>query len=75
MLGLFPRFKRIAFPDHVEVRHAPVMGPVDLLAPADDVRRRELGVLEDRLQMLAVPTDMGSLFFRDQYSIQEFFRA
>jgi len=38
-------FKGIAFLDHVEVCYAPVMGPVDLLAPADNVCGRELGAL------------------------------
>jgi hypothetical protein len=55
MLGLLPRVKCIALLDDVEIRHAPVMGPVDLLAPADDVRRRKFGALEDRLQVFAIP--------------------
>jgi hypothetical protein len=75
MLDLLLRLKSVTLLHHVEIGYAPVMGPVDLLAPADDVRRRELGALENRLQVSALPADMVTLFFRDQNSIQEFFRA
>jgi len=37
MLLLLLVFKGIAFLDHVEICYTPVMGPVDLLAPADNV--------------------------------------
>jgi hypothetical protein len=75
MLDLLLRLKSVALLHYVEIGYAPVMGPVDFLAPADDVRRRELGALEDRLQVSALPAYMVTLFFRDQYSVQEFFRA
>jgi hypothetical protein len=75
MLDLLLRFKGVALLHHVEISHAPVMRPVDFLAPADDVRRRELGALENRLQVSALPAYMVTLFFRDKYSIQELFRA
>jgi hypothetical protein len=74
MLLLLLVLKSIALLDHVEVGHAPVMGPVDLLAPADDVRGWELGALKNRLQAGAIPAYMVTLFFRNQNSIQEFFR-
>jgi len=74
MLGFFPRIKSVALLDHVKVSYAPVMGPVDLLAPADNVCGRELGALEDRLQVFALPAYMVTLLFRDQNSIQEIFR-
>jgi hypothetical protein len=50
------------------------MGPVDLHAPADDVCGRELGALQHRLQILALPAYMLTLLFRHQYGVQEFFR-
>jgi hypothetical protein len=75
MLDLLLRLKSVALLHHVEISYAPVMGPVDFLAPADDVRRRELGALENRLQGSALPAYMVTLFFRDQNSVQEFFRA
>jgi len=75
MLFLLPVFEGIAFLDHVEVCDAPVMGPVDLLAPADNVCGRKLGALENRLQAGAIPAYMVTLFFRNQYGIQKFFRC
>jgi hypothetical protein len=75
MLGFLLRFKGVALFHHVEIGYAPVMRPVDFLAPADDVRWWELGALENRLQGPALPADMVTLFFRDQNSVQEFFRA
>jgi hypothetical protein len=74
MLLLLPVLKSVALLDHVKVGYTPVMGPMDLLAPADDVCRRELGALEDRLQTGAIPAYMVTLFFRNQNSVQEFFR-
>jgi hypothetical protein len=75
MLGLLPGVIGIAFLHHVEVGHAPVMGPVDLFAPADNVSGRELGAFEDRLQVFALPAYMVTLFFWDQNSVQEIFRS
>jgi hypothetical protein len=75
MLDLLLRLKSVALLHHVEIGYAPVMRPVDLLAPAYDVRRRELGALENRLQVSALPAYMVTLLFRDKYSVQEFFRA
>jgi hypothetical protein len=74
MLGFLPRIISVALLHHIEIGYAPVMGPVDLLAPADNVCGRELGALKDRLQTGAIPTYMVTLFFRNQNSIQEFFR-
>jgi hypothetical protein len=74
MLLLLPVLKSVALLDHVEVGYTPVMGPVDLLAPADDVCGRELGALENRLQTGAIPAYMVTLLFRNQYGIQKFFR-
>jgi hypothetical protein len=73
MLAFFSRLKGIALLDHVEIRYAPVMGPVDLHAPTNDVCGRKLGTLENRLQAPAVPAYMVTLFFRYQYGIQKFF--
>jgi len=73
MLAFFSRLKGIALLDHVEIRYAPVMGPVNLHAPADDVCGRKLGVFENRLQASAIPAYMVTLFFRHQYGIQKFF--
>jgi hypothetical protein len=75
MLGLLLRFKGVALLHHVEIGYAPVMRPVDFFAPADDVSRRELGAFENGLQGPALPADMVTLFFRDENSVQEFFRA
>jgi hypothetical protein len=73
MLAFLSFFKGIALLDHVEIRYAPVVGPVDLHAPTDDVCGRKLGALENRLQASAVPAYMVTLFFRNQYGIQKFF--
>jgi len=75
MLAFLSFFEGIALLDHVEIRYAPVMGPVDLHAPTDDVCGRKLGALEDRLQASAVPAYMVTLFFRHQYGIQKLFRC
>jgi hypothetical protein len=75
MLLLLLVFKGIAFFDHVEVCYAPVMGPVDLLAPADNVCGRKLGALENRLQTSAIPAYMVTRFFRNHYFFQKFFRC
>jgi hypothetical protein len=75
MLAFLPLFKGIALLDHVEIRYAPVMGPVDLHAPTDDVCGWKLGALEDRLQASAVPAYMVTLFFWNQYGIQKLFRC
>src|SRR5208282_4516456 len=74
MLGFLPGVIGIALLHHVEIRHAPVMRPVDFLAPADNVCGRELGALENRLQVFALPAYMVTLPFRDQNSVQEIFR-
>jgi len=73
MLAFLSCFEGIALLYHVEIRYAPVMGPVDLHAPADDVCGRKLGALENRLQELAAPAYMVTLLFRNQYGIQKFF--
>jgi hypothetical protein len=65
MLGLLPGFIGIALLHHVEIRYAPVVGPMDLLAPAYNVCGRELGAFKDRLQVFALPAYMVTLFFRD----------
>jgi hypothetical protein len=73
MLAFLFGLKGIALLNHVKIRYAPVMGPVDLHAPANDVCGRKLGALENRLQAPAVPAYMVTLFFRHQYGIQKFF--
>jgi hypothetical protein len=73
MLGLLPRLIGVALLHHVEIGDTPVMRPMDLLAPTDDVRGWKLGALKDRLQVFALPAYMIGLFFRDQYGIQEIF--
>jgi hypothetical protein len=75
MLAFLSLLKGIALLDHVEIRYAPVMGPVDLHAPTDNVCGRKLGALENRLQAPAVPAYMVTLFFRNQYGIQKLFRC
>jgi hypothetical protein len=74
MLAFLSFFEGIALLDHVKIRYAPVMGPMDLHAPANDVCGRKLGALENRLQAPAIPAYMVTLFFRNQYGIQKFFR-
>jgi hypothetical protein len=74
MLSFLLFFESKALLDHVEIRYAPVMGPVDLHAPADDVCGRKLGALKDRLQVSAIPAYMVTRFFWHQYGIQKFFR-
>jgi hypothetical protein len=51
------------------------MGPVDLLAPTDNVCGRKLGALENRLQTGAIPAYMITRFFRNHYFFQKFFRC
>jgi hypothetical protein len=46
MLLLLLRFKSIAFFDHIEVSYAPIVGEMDLFAPADNVRRRKNRVFD-----------------------------
>jgi len=75
MLFLLLVFKGIALLDHVEVCYTPVMGPVDLLAPTDNVCGRKLGALENRLQAGAAPTYVVTRFFRNQDGLQKFFRC
>jgi hypothetical protein len=75
MLAFLSFFKGIALLDHVEIRYAPVVGPVDLHAPTDDVCGRKLGALENRLQTPAVPAYMVTLLFWNQYGIQKLFRC
>jgi hypothetical protein len=75
MLAFLSLLKGIALLDHVKIRYAPVMGPVDLRAPTDDVCGRKLGVFENRLQAPAVPAYVVTLFFRHQYGIQKLFRC
>jgi hypothetical protein len=75
MLAFLSLFEGIALLDHVEIRYAPVMGPVDLHAPTDNVCGRKLGAFENRLQAPAVPAYVVTLFFRNQYGIQKLFRC
>jgi hypothetical protein len=49
MLLLLLCFEGVAFFDYVKIRYAPVMGKMNLLAPADNVCRRKNGILDHGL--------------------------
>jgi hypothetical protein len=67
-------FKSIALLDYVHFGDAPEMGPMDLLAPTDDVGGREAGAFEHPFEVLALPTDMVGLLLRRQDMGQKFNR-
>jgi hypothetical protein len=72
--GLLKGFESIALLDDIVFVDAPVMGPMDLLAPADDVGRREARIFQHPFQVFTLPTNMVGLFLRCQHVGQKFYR-